>query len=59
MINKQNRLFHLLERCETYEQFEQRAISKSSWVLAPYAQDGYIVTRSWLKEFYKLNRGEN
>lgn len=57
MIDTKKRLIKLLKQCSTYEQFEKRAVSKSSWVLAPYVAEGHSITKAWLLEFYTLYKG--
>lgn len=56
MINTKNRLYKLLNNSRTYQEFQAEAVRRSSWVLAPYVQEGHRVDKPWLEQFWKTNR---
>lgn len=57
MINKKNRLCKLLGKCNSFQQFLETVISRSSWFLAPYVSAGENVNRPWIENFWKSHKG--
>ncbi len=58
MIDPKRRLVKLLKDCQTYQQFFNEAVQRSSWVLRPYVQAGYRVDKPFLEAFWKSYKAE-
>lgn len=52
MIDTKNRLIKLVNRCDTYEQFEFLTRGRTHWYFAPYVAIGHNVTKEWLREMF-------